>query len=165
DQERFLPAGKRKNAFNGTARIVLKGSKTMKTKYDGLWEQEKPGVYAGPVIKKKDIPAYTRIILRFNKFYVKGGNRPKFVYRFADAQGFYEECVPIEIEDECDSLEEEEETKEKIAELSDVLAEANYCPMMLPSESQARARELMQRAIELVEEITGHEWRFEYLRF
>ena len=52
-----------------------------------------------------------------------------------------------------------------INELSETLREANNCPMMLPSESQVRAQMLMDKAIELVEELTGEEWRFEYLTF
>lgn len=128
----------------------------MNTKWNGLWAQERPGFYAGQVIKKKDIPAYTRIVLRYNKFYEKDGKRPRFVYCFADSKGYEERCIPVEYEGS---------TQEKIDELTSLLIEANYCPMMLPSESQARAQSMMKRAIELVEEITGAEWRFEYLTF
>ena len=126
----------------------------MNTKWEGLWEQDRKGLYAGQVIKKKEIPPYTRIVIRKNKFYEKGCNRPSFVYCFADSDGFKEKCI---------SLEYKESIQEKVNELTDLLIEANYCPMMLPSESQARAQSMMNRAIELVEEITGEEWRFEYL--
>lgn len=66
------------------------------TKWMGLWSQERRGVYAGQVIKKGDIPKYTRIILRYNKFYEKDSNRPRFVYCFADSEGFENNCVQIE---------------------------------------------------------------------
>ena len=66
------------------------------TKWMGLWSQERRGFYAGQVIKKGDIPKYTRIILRYNKFYKKDSNRPRFVYCFADSEGFESRCVQIE---------------------------------------------------------------------
>lgn len=69
----------------------------MNTKWQGLWAQERQGFYAGQVIKKGDIPKYTRIVLRYNKFYEKGSNRPKFVYCFADSDGYEDKCVPIEM--------------------------------------------------------------------
>ena len=51
----------------------------MNTKWMGLWSQNRQGFYAGQVIKKQDIPKYTRIVLRYNKFYEKDSNRPRFV--------------------------------------------------------------------------------------
>lgn len=72
----------------------------MNTKWMGLWAQDKPTYYAGQVIKKSDIPKYTRIVLRFNKFYEKDSNKPKFVYCFADSEGYASKCVPLEIDEE-----------------------------------------------------------------
>lgn len=69
------------------------------TKWMGLWKQERQGFYAGQVIKKGEIPKYTRIVLRYNKFYDKDSNRPKFVYCFADSEGYESKCVPIELEE------------------------------------------------------------------
>ena len=54
-----------------------------KTKWYGLWNNRE-GVYSGQVIKKSDIPAYARIVLRYNKFYEKDSKRPRFVYCFAN---------------------------------------------------------------------------------
>ena len=68
----------------------------MNTKWLGLWKQERKGIYAGQVIKKSDIPKYTRIVLRQNKFYEKDSNRPRFVYCFADSEGYEAMCVPVE---------------------------------------------------------------------
>ena len=70
------------------------------TKWMGLWAQEKPAFYAGQVIKKADIPKYTRIVLRYNKYYEKDSSRPRFVYCFADSDGYAEKCIPIEFEEE-----------------------------------------------------------------
>ena len=128
----------------------------MTTNWFGLWAQDRPGVYAGQVIKKSDIPKYTRIVMRNNKFYEKDGNRPKFVYCFADSEGYKDKCIPVEYN---------KSTQKKVDELAELLREANYCPMMLPGESQARAKSLMEEAIKLVEEITGEEWHFEYLTY
>ena len=70
----------------------------MNSKWMGLWAQERSGFYAGQVIKKGDIPKYTRIVLRYNKFYKKGSNRPRFVYCFADSEGYESKCTPMEFE-------------------------------------------------------------------
>lgn len=125
----------------------------MNTKWDGLWAQEREGFYAGRVIRKKDIPAYTRIVLRYNKFYKKGTNKPRFVYCFADSEGYESKCVPIEYED---SL------QEKVDRLAEILREGHCAPCVLPSQSQARAQALFEEAIKVVEELTGEEWRFDY---
>lgn len=72
----------------------------MMTKWAGLWAQERQGFYAGRVIRKSEIPKYTRVVLRYNKFYEKDGNRPRFVYCFADSEGYEEKCVPVEREEQ-----------------------------------------------------------------
>lgn len=127
----------------------------METKWLGLWAQERQGFYSGQVIKKSDIPKYTRIILRYNKYYEKNGNRPRFVYCFADSEGYESKCVPIEYED---SL------KAKVDRLSEILNLANHNAdkVSLPSESQAQARTYMDEAIGIIEEMTGAEWSFPY---
>lgn len=71
----------------------------MKTKWQGLWKQEREGFYAGQVIKKSEISKYTRIVLRYNKWYEKGGNRPRFIFCFADSEGYEKMCIPIKNED------------------------------------------------------------------
>lgn len=71
----------------------------MNTKWKGLWPQERHGFYAGQVIKKADIPKYTRIVLRYNKFYERGSNKPRFVYCFADSAGYENKCIQLETEE------------------------------------------------------------------
>lgn len=71
----------------------------MNTKWQGLWAQERTGFYAGQVIKKADIPKYTRIVLRYNKYYEKDGNRPRFVYCFADSEGYQSKCKELRLDD------------------------------------------------------------------
>ena len=130
----------------------------MTTKWLGLWAQDRQGLYAGQVIKKADIPKYTRVVLRYNKFYEKGGNRPRFVYCFADSDGYQEKCIPVDPEDDI---------REKIDELAEVMREGylNGDYACLPSESMDRARCLRERAIEIIEEITGEKWEFTYVTF
>lgn len=128
----------------------------MNTKWLGLWAQNRQGFYAGQVIKKTDIPKYTRLVLRYNKFYEKEGNKPRFVYCFADSEGYESKCVNVEFE---------ESIQEKINRLADILRAGKNIPMMLPSESVSRAESLEKQAIELVEEITGETWDFEYWTF
>ena len=72
----------------------------MITKWQGLWPQERNGFYAGRVIKKSEIPKYTRIVLRYNKFYEKDSNRPRFVYCFADSDEYKNKCWPIELDED-----------------------------------------------------------------
>lgn len=67
------------------------------TKWEGLWAQGRQAFYAGKVIKKADIPKYTRIVLRYNKYYEKGSTKPRFVYCFADSEGYESKCVPVEM--------------------------------------------------------------------
>jgi hypothetical protein len=56
---------------------------------------------------------------------------------------------------------------ELIEELAEVMREGNLNGdmMMLPSESAENARSLMQRAIEIIEELTGEKWEFSYVTF
>lgn len=57
------------------------------------------------------------------------------------------------------------ELKEKIKELAEIMRDG-YCnadQVMLPSESQARAAYLQEKAQNIVEEITGEKWEFSYL--
>lgn len=75
------------------------GTVMSNTKWLGLWKQERQGFYAGQVIKKGEIPKYTRIVLRYNKYYDKDSSRPRFVYCFADSEGYASKCVPIELEE------------------------------------------------------------------
>lgn len=70
----------------------------MTTKWQGLWAQERQGFYAGQVIKKTDIPKYTRLVMRYNKFYDKDSNRPRFVYCFADSEGYEDRCIQVELD-------------------------------------------------------------------
>ena len=136
-----------------------------KTEWKGLWNNRE-GVYSGEVIKKADIPNYARLIVRYNKFYDKDSNKPRFVYCFAN--GDAEKAITIKTEKkEYITLLDAEEKMDKIEELAEVMREGriNGDRMMLPSESQGRASSLMQRAIELIEELTGEEWEFSYITF
>ena len=107
----------------------------MKTKWLGLWAQERAGFYAGQVIKKSDIPKYTRDVLRYNKYYKKDTKTPRFVFCFADSEGYKDKCIPIEYEDSLQS---------KIDELAEIMRSGHNGSewKMLPSQSQERAKYL-----------------------
>lgn len=96
------------------------------TKWLGLWAQERQGFYAGQTIKKADIPKYTRIVLRYNKFYEKDSNRPRFVYCFADSKEYKSKCVPIEIVDNMD--EERLYTEEEVYQIIHGIQEHHGLP-------------------------------------
>lgn len=84
------------------------------TKWLGLCGQERQGYYAGQVIKKADIPAYTRIVLRYNKYYENGSNRPRFIFCFADSEGYKERCIPLELVDDKEDDEERMYTTDEV---------------------------------------------------
>ena len=65
-----------------------------KSKWYGLWNNRE-GVYSGQVINKADIPSYSRLIVRYNKFYDKDSNKPRFVYCFAN--GDAAKAITIEV--------------------------------------------------------------------
>lgn len=133
-----------------------------KTQWQGLWYQRE-GVYSGYVIKKADIPEKARLILRYNKYYDKDSNKPRFVYCFAN--GDSADAITMQVEhEEYVSL---EDLTSKIEELAEIMRDGNHNAdsLFLPSESQASAEYLMKKAIELVEEITGEEWNFSYWTF
>ena len=56
-----------------------------RTNWNGLWKNRE-GVYSGQIIAKKDIPPYSRLIIRYNKFYKKDSNLPRFVFCFANGE-------------------------------------------------------------------------------
>lgn len=133
-----------------------------KTQWQGLWYQRE-GVYSGYVIKKADIPKKARLILRYNKYYDKDSNKPRFVYCFAN--GDSADAITMQVEhEEYVSI---EDLTSKIEELAEIMRDGNHNAdsLSLPSESQASAEYLMKKAIELVEEITGEEWNFSYWTF
>ena len=69
-----------------------------KTKWYGLWSQRE-AVYSGQVIRKADIPNHSRLIVRYNKFYEKDGNKPRFVYCFANGDAAKEITIEVSKDD------------------------------------------------------------------
>lgn len=133
-----------------------------KTQWQGLWYQRE-GVYSGYVIKKADIPKKARLILRYNKYYDKDSNKPRFVYCFAN--GDSADAITMQVEhEEYVSL---EDLTSKIEELAEIMRQGNCNAnmMMLPSQSAASAEGLMRKAIDIIEELTGEEWNFTYITY
>lgn len=82
-----------------------------KTEWMGLWNNRQ-GVYSGQIIKKADIPNYARLIVRFNKFYEKDGNKPRFVYCFAS--GDAHKAVTMDSEEYREARAERVYTEEEV---------------------------------------------------
>ena len=64
-----------------------------------------------------------------------------------------------------DNFDRTTEIMRKVDELTDVLRQSKanaYGGARLPSETRATAAYLLERAMELVYEITGEEWEFSY---
>lgn len=80
---------------------------TERTKWEGLWQQRE-GVYSSKTIRKMDIPKYAKLIIRYNKYYEKGCNKPRFVYTFAQRESANAITLKIE-KDEYITLVEAEE--------------------------------------------------------
>ena len=64
-----------------------------KTSWQGLWKARK-SVYRSQVIRKKDIPPFARLIVRYNKFYSADSQRPRFVFCFANGEA--EKAITME---------------------------------------------------------------------
>ena len=127
----------------------------MKTQWEGLWKNRQ-GVYSGKVVNTADLPEKVRVIVRYNKYYESDTSRPRFVYCFAD--GAEAEAITMS-EDSYRSI------MDKINDLAETMraGQDNADVMMLPSESQERAAYLQEKALSLIEEITGEKWEFSYL--
>ena len=70
-------------------------------KYIGLWHGRKAWYVSKPlsVKKLKAIPDKMRLILRYNKYYESGTNRPKFIIAFVnadDATSFVEDTSEVD---------------------------------------------------------------------
>ncbi len=134
-----------------------------KTKWEGLWRQRE-GVYSGKTVKKGDIPAYAKLIVRHNKYYEKDSKRPQYVYCFAT--GTAANAITLENEtSDYITLSEAENVMDKVEELAEVMraGRRNGDIIALPSESRATAADLYEKAIALVEDITGEKWDFSYM--
>ena len=129
------------------------------TKWEGLWWHPEYNGFSSTVIDLSAIRKFkgkVRLYVRKNKFYNGGENgRPNYCFTLKDANS--DVFNLLEVEEDDDPLEE----------LREVMREGNCngdC-IMLPSESARRAEALKERAIKLVEEITGEEWNFTFLSF
>lgn len=85
-------------------------------------------------------------------------NRLKFVMTFADAEGFKEACTELVYAESAQQI---------IDQLAEVMRQgnANADSLALPTESKAKAQELFNQAIELIEELTGEKWEFTFLNW
>jgi len=132
------------------------------TNWIGLWYHPEYNGYSSSAFSMAALKAFkgpVRVYMRKNKLYEQGSNRPNYCFCIKDADS--ETFQEVEVTDEKQSL------RDKVDELRDIMIEGrmNGDLAMLPSESQARAQELMREAVELIEEITGEKWEFSYITF
>ena len=89
-----------------------------KTNWQGLWKQ-RDAIYSSYVLKKSDIPKYSKLIVRYNKYYEKDSTKPMFVFCFANGDSV--KAITME------TTEEEfltiQEMKERIEELEEQIEE------------------------------------------
>ena len=136
--------------------------KGKKTKWEGLWRHNNCWTSASfNLTKLKNFKGNFQIVVTRNKaagydedddFNAPEYFKPEFVFTINGSEN-----------DTGNELEIEDDPMEKIEKLAEILREANHCPMMLPSESQARADSLLGQATSIIEELTGEKWYFEFL--
>ena len=129
-----------------------------KYKYNGLWKGETLWYISKGFSKTqliKTMPNKFRLIVRENKFHKSNDDgTPRFVFSFVDAETAEELRFG-----KPDTL------TEMVEELAEVMRQGkhNADHIISPSESQANADALQEKAIDLIERITGEEWEFSYL--
>lgn len=132
------------------------------TNWEGLWYHPEYSGYSSACISLANLRKFkgnVRLYVRKNKFYNNGENgRPNYHFCLKDADAEVFQTLEVD---------EGESKYDLISKLADVMVEGNLNGnvMMLPSESIARANELMKQAISLVEQLTGETWNFTALTF
>lgn len=141
---------------------MLETFDSKQTEWSGLWWHPENNSFSSQVINLSTLRKFkgnVRVIVRKNKYFNGGENgRPNYLFCVRDAKS--ENIVDLDVDDN-------ESVGAKINRLKDIMREgqANGYRMMLPSESQSRAKELMDEAISLVEEITGEKWDFSFVEW
>ena len=135
------------------------------TNWEGLWWHPEYNGFSSATISLSELRKFkgnVRLYVRKNMFFNKGENgRPNYRFCLKDSDSPTFRTLEIEDDDEMDVM-------QKIDELADVLRQGNRNAdgkPVLPSVSQANADYLLEKAIELVEEITGEKWEFTYTYF
>ena len=132
------------------------------TRWEGLWYHPEDHNYTSATLNLSTLKGFKGTCrLRMFKNRKSGKNQPTYLFTISSTtEDKTEEVKPIEVGRELtrDDL---------IAELRDVMqqGELNGYVMALPSESYATAQRLYERAIQIIEELTGTEWNFNYMNF
>lgn len=147
------------------------------TDWLGLWWHPEYQSFSSACVNVSslnDFKGKFRVIAKKNPFYNGGQNsRPNYLFKLVGSQvdpsvdlGIYLSNYEGDEYDDCDAS-ERKDTKALLEELKNVMYKGhlNADHMVLPSESQARAAELFNRAVEIIEEITGEKWDFSYITF
>jgi len=133
------------------------------TNWQGLWWHPEYNGFSSANInlaQLKEFKGNVKLYVRKNKYFNNGENgRPNYCFCFKDADS--ETFQELEVMDD----DYKTELEEKIEELAEIMRDGNRNGdlMMLPSDSQSCANNLMRRAIDLIEEITGERWEFSYI--
>lgn len=131
------------------------------TNWCGLWwHPEYNGFSSAPInlAQLKNFKGTVRLYVRKNKFFNNGENgRPNYTFCLKDANA--EMFTDIKFADDRDKQ------SELIAKLAEIMREGNRNADIagLPSETQARAKRLIEDAIAVIEELTGERWEFSFL--
>lgn len=139
-----------------------------KTSWMGLWYQPGRTYYTSASFSLADLRKFKgniRFVLRKNKYFEKGTNRPNYVFMLVDASN--EKYISPEIlddrtTDEQEERQELEEMREKVEALAEVMREGrrNGDLVALPSDSKDRMNRLFADAYSIIEDLTGEKWEF-----
>lgn len=142
----------------------MENYKGKKSKWEGLWRHSNCWTSSSfNLTKLKNYKGNFQIVITRNKaagydedddYNEPEYHKPEFLFAINGTEN-----------DSGRELEIEDDPAEKIQRLSEILRNANYCPMMLPSESQERAASLYEEAVSIIEDLTGAKWYFERLTY
>ena len=132
------------------------------TSWAGLWWHPEYSGFSSEALDLSQLRKFkgkVRLYMRKNAYYNNGENgRPNYCFCLKDSNS--EAFNQLEVEDD-DSI------FAKIERLREIMraGNTNADRMMLASESQARADDLMREAVALIEDITGESWEFSYITY
>lgn len=142
---------------------MMKTVDGMTSNWCGLWWHPEYNGFSSAPLNLSELKKYkgtVRLYVRKNKYFNGGeNNRPNYQFCIKDAHAAMFENIEF--------LEDRVWQTELIEELADVMREGNMNVerACLASESAARAQWLHDKAIQLVEQLTGEKWAFTFFTY
>lgn len=133
------------------------------TRWEGLWYHPEAHNYTSAVLNLAALKGFKGTCrLRMIKNRKKGDTQPTYLFTIGSTtEDMSDNVEPLEIRESQDN------TQALLDELKNVLQESylNGERLALPTESLATAKGLYNRAVEIIEELTGEKWEFNYVYY